>query len=490
MMNQRMSLTWIICAPLLVVFVLVASFSQQYLEDLNQEIDDAYADMQQQLVRAEKVVTALDYTFTHNQRPAENILFKHSARVVNNVCQIKPIDGLVLAQGFSSNFAVPKLNLSYMLIGDASLCDTKPSHDPSLQTRLSMAPMLSFLHDMDEYIYGVHYVDTSGYIISSPDTLGANVTFQQIRDFIEESPLWSHAIAAPNMIAVDGPYRSVIREEHEWLLTLILPVYLQSNYQGLVAVDIGIRELLGRMPHLASGFGIIDLEEQPLPTEAYRPYRLVSNYVDYHQVIFYQLDFKAELYSFLQHKRGNLLVVALVYLFLTGGLIYLNTRWDRQHYAELASRDPMTGLLNRRGMESFLKGKRHSQYLAIAVLDIDDFKQVNDTYGHDVGDKVICYIGEQIENHIRSSDAVARFGGEEFVVYVTAKEKEQITRIMQRIFDAVCHDSPLIIEPGFTISGGIEVVESTAERSFEDLFKAADEKLYIAKTSGKSQLVY
>lgn len=150
----------------------------------------------------------------------------------------------------------------------------------------------------------------------------------------------------------------------------------------------------------------------------------------------------------------------------------------------------MTGLLNRRGMESFLKGKRHSQYLAIAVLDIDDFKQVNDTYGHDVGDKVICYIGEQIENHIRSSDAVARFGGEEFVVYVTAKEKEQITRIMQRIFDAVCHDSSLIIEPGFTISGGIEVVESTAERSFEDLFKAADEKLYIAKTSGKSQLVY
>ncbi len=54
---------------------------------------------------------------------------------------------------------------------------------------------------------------------------------------------------------------------------------------------------------------------------------------------------------------------------------------------------------------------------------------------------MICYIGEQIENHIRSSDAVARFGGEEFVVYVTAKEKEQITRIMQRIFDAVCRES-------------------------------------------------
>ncbi|MCX9475676.1 diguanylate cyclase, partial [Vibrio cholerae] len=161
-MNKRMSLTWIICAPLFIVFVLAASIFQQYLYALNQEIDDAYADIQQQLERAEKVVTALDYTFTHNQRPAENILFKHSARVVENVCQIKPIDGLILAQGLSSSVAVPKLDLSYMLIGDASLCDSKPSDDPSLQIKLSMAPMLSFLHDMDEYIYGVHYVDTSG----------------------------------------------------------------------------------------------------------------------------------------------------------------------------------------------------------------------------------------------------------------------------------------------------------------------------------------
>ncbi|MCO4789008.1 diguanylate cyclase, partial [Vibrio cholerae] len=337
---------------------------------------------------------------------------------------------------------------------------------------------------------GVHYVDTSGYIISSPDTISEKVTYQQIKDFISESPLWSHAIAAPNMIAVDGPYRSVIREQHEWLLTLILPVYRDADYQGLVAVDIGLRELLSRMPHLASRFDMIDLNEMAIPTFAYRPHKLTSEYADYHQVVFYKLDIQSELSNFLTEKSGNLLVVALVYLFLTGVLIYLNTRWDRQHYAQLAARDPMTGLLNRRGMESFLKGKRHSQYLAIAVLDIDDFKQINDAYGHDMGDRVICYIGEQIENHIRSSDAVARFGGEEFVVYVTAKEKEQITRIMQRIFDAVCRESPLILKPGFTVSGGIEVVESTTDRSFEDLFKAADEKLYVAKTSGKNQLVY
>ncbi|MFG0604701.1 diguanylate cyclase [Vibrio mimicus] len=489
-MNQRMSLTWIICAPLLVTFVLFASVFQQYLYDLNQEIDDAYADIQLQLERAEKVVTALDYTFTHNQRPADNILFKHSARIVENVCQIKPIDALVLSQGISANIAVPKLDLSYMLIGAPSLCDSNPTQDPILQTKLSMAPMLSFLHDMDEYIYGVHYVDISGYIISSPDSLGANVSYQQIRDFIEESPLWNDAIAAPNMIAVDGPYRSVIREKHEWLITLILPVYLENKYQGLVAVDIGLRVLLNRMSHLASRFELIDIEEQVMSRDAYRPYPLKSEYADYHQVIFYRLDYKAEFLHFLQQKKGNLLVATLVYFFLTGLLVYLNTRWDRKHYAELAARDPMTGLLNRRGMEGFLRGKRHNHYLAIAVLDIDDFKQINDTYGHDMGDKVICHIGEQIETHIRSSDAVARFGGEEFVVYVTAKDQEQIKKIMQRIFDAVCQSSEYILEDGFTLSGGVEVVESKMGLTFEQLFKAADEKLYVAKTSGKNQLVY
>lgn len=106
-----------------------------------------------------------------------------------------------------------------------------------------------------------------------------------------------------------------------------------------------------------------------------------------------------------------------------------------------------------------------------------------------IWDRVICYIGEQIENHIRSSDAVARFGGEEFVVYVTAKKRADHENYAAH-FDAVCRESPLILEPGFTISGGIEVVESTTDRSFEDLFKAADEKLYVAKTSGKNQLVY
>lgn len=107
-----------------------------------------------------------------------------------------------------------------------------------------------------------------------------------------------------------------------------------------------------------------------------------------------------------------------------------------------------------------------------------------------MGDRVICYIGEQIENYICSLDVVVCFGGEEFVVYVIVKEKEQIMRIMQCIFDVVCCEFFLILELGFIIFGGIEVVESIIDCSFEDLFKVVDEKLYVVKISGKNQLVY
>lgn len=303
MTHQRMTLVSIIGIPMLVSLVLIGSVLQQYVSELNQNIDDAYAEMVQLLVRAEKVVTALDYTFTYDVSPAEDILYQHSTQLVDNVCQIRPIDTFVLLRSQREHFAAPKLDLSYMLIGNASLCNSQSNISQSLQVKLSMAPMLSFLHDMDKYIYGVHYVDSSGYIISSPDVVSEKITLQQMKEFVEFSPLWSKANSAHSIIVVEGPYRSQIRDQHDWLLSLFLPVYVGTKYQGLVAVDIGIRELLGQMPHLASSFGIIDINDQSRPEGAYRPYLLTSQYADYNQEIFYQLDTKAEFFSLLDQKK-------------------------------------------------------------------------------------------------------------------------------------------------------------------------------------------
>lgn len=141
-------------------------------------------------------------------------------------------------------------------------------------------------------------------------------------------------------------------------------------------------------------------------------------------------------------------------------------------------------------MEAFLRNTTHSEYLALSVLDIDNFKSINDAYGHDVGDDAICFMAEQIEKSIRDSDAVARFGGEEFVVYLRGRDVEKMRMTMERVREAIGRDSANVVEGGFTVSGGVEIVRSEENSDFESLFKAADEKLYEAKNSGKNRLVF
>lgn len=151
----------------------------------------------------------------------------------------------------------------------------------------------------------------------------------------------------------------------------------------------------------------------------------------------------------------------------------------------------MTGLLNRRGLEAFWRSVEHDQLFALTVFDIDDFKSINDTFGHDKGDDVIRYMSRQISNSIRSSDVAARFGGEEFVVYLKGDDRETLIRTLQRVKSAVCSKSEDIISNGFTVSGGVCIVETEQSKlNFEEIFKYADEKLYVAKTTGKDRIEF
>ncbi|OCH77251.1 hypothetical protein A6E14_08000 [Vibrio genomosp. F10] len=150
----------------------------------------------------------------------------------------------------------------------------------------------------------------------------------------------------------------------------------------------------------------------------------------------------------------------------------------------------MTGLLNRRGFDVFLSRRRAERMFALAIFDIDDFKRVNDKYGHDVGDDVICYMANQLDKNIRSNDAAARFGGEEFVVYIEGNDEKQLRKALDRVTLAITQHSKQAVKTGFTVSGGVEIVTPSFNIDFPQLIKNADEKLYKAKTSGKNQLVY
>lgn len=149
--------------------------------------------------------------------------------------------------------------------------------------------------------------------------------------------------------------------------------------------------------------------------------------------------------------------------------------------------DPLTGLANRRAFVEALDahvGQKRSGCLAI--IDIDHFKQVNDRHGHAAGDRVLQAFGEVARSTLRSSDMVARIGGEEFAVILGEATIEQACAVCQRLHDRLA-DSRIVFDGetiGVTISTGIAAIGSDAEA----VLLAADRALYQAKRSGRSRL--
>ena len=126
--------------------------------------------------------------------------------------------------------------------------------------------------------------------------------------------------------------------------------------------------------------------------------------------------------------------------------------------------------------------------LSIIFFDIDHFKKVNDTYGHDVGDKVLVRVSETIQASLRTGDTVARWGGEEIVASLLGANEEDAALKAEEIRDNIEKLSfPEIPNFSITISSG--VASSERELTLEDLVKRADEALYKAKGSGRNKVV-
>jgi len=162
----------------------------------------------------------------------------------------------------------------------------------------------------------------------------------------------------------------------------------------------------------------------------------------------------------------------------------------------LAAIDELTGVLNRRfGMrrlkEELERSKRYGLPLSVGMIDIDDFKKINDTYGHQCGDLILKTLAELISQNIRVSDFVIRYGGEEFLVVVPGASSLDAMKIMERLRQAV---STLAVHYGgyelhFTFSGGIATFPSDIIRDLGTLVQKADQAFYQAKKSGKNRVI-
>lgn len=158
---------------------------------------------------------------------------------------------------------------------------------------------------------------------------------------------------------------------------------------------------------------------------------------------------------------------------------------------EQATRDVLTGLQNRRafleaGIYEVERSKRYAYHLAVVFLDLDDFKQLNDTKGHDAGDAVLQATAKALLGALRSSDRVARLGGDEFSALLPEIEYAEAVEAGRKISIAV--NNALREFPPVTVSIGIAWF-GKVDRSFQAMLKAADELLYEVKESGKNNML-
>ncbi|WP_455755586.1 GGDEF domain-containing protein [Sulfurimonas sp.] len=159
-------------------------------------------------------------------------------------------------------------------------------------------------------------------------------------------------------------------------------------------------------------------------------------------------------------------------------------------------RDGMTGLYNRRFLEEFIdqvmsQTKREDETYSVMMLDVDFFKMVNDTYGHDVGDKVIVEIGKLLKESIRESDLAIRYGGEEFVVMLHNADDDGTMKIAQKIhedFARLVFDVAVGETMQKTMSIGIAKFPNDGDTIWKCI-KFADTALYVAKTTGRNKIV-
>ena len=202
-----------------------------------------------------------------------------------------------------------------------------------------------------------------------------------------------------------------------------------------------------------------------------------------------------------------LLLLAFVSTVVTTGLVLTAVVAQRsrandalqgalRELAEQAIRDPMTGLYNRRFLREFLareliRAKRAGTGLAVIMMDLDHFKRVNDTFGHDAGDLVLIEVATLLKSSIRGSDMVCRFGGEEFVLVLTDATRGSALRRCEEIQAAIKRLAPTYRGQSLghpTASFGVALFPDHAGDA-DSLINASDAALYEAKHAGRDCIV-
>jgi len=249
---------------------------------------------------------------------------------------------------------------------------------------------------------------------------------------------------------------------------VISDVNLEGNMTGLGLVR-AIRKLEGkvsRIPILA----ISGMQDNARKVELLR-----SGADDFASKPLLNEELEMRVRNMLQHKR-----------------LFEEVEAQRDHMRKLAMTDQLTGLFNRHYMAEVASKRmqeaiKHGIAVSFLILDLDHFKKINDTHGHDVGDVVLAETAHLLRDSCRSGDTASRAGGEEFVLILINRDAANAAKFAEIVRQGIENLNP----GGIHVTGSIGVasVKKGTQSDFKTLFKIADEAVYEAKTGGRNRVV-
>lgn len=211
-------------------------------------------------------------------------------------------------------------------------------------------------------------------------------------------------------------------------------------------------------------------------------------------IFIYQLPTAYMLYSNVPMNPNSLLLSCLLQLCITFGFLLMLNRALVSEIEHVAARDNLTGAFNRRELESELarlqsRYERSGDCYSLMLIDIDNFKLINDNYGHLVGDEILRRFARIVFASIRTEDYFARYGGDEFCVLLPSTSIDEALNLAERLRIAYVTTPHVINEDAIQSSISIGVSESTSmDNDYNNMISCADKALYQAKNSGRNKV--
>lgn len=275
-------------------------------------------------------------------------------------------------------------------------------------------------------------------------------------------------------------------------------VYFINASGKVVISELGVNKLnqISNLPELKKlKSDIISKKSQVFEySQSGEQYLLTKKYIK--ELDLYLLV-EAKVDNFTQSVRDsfyfNIIVSLSITLIITFVIIFY-VRKTHSKLSYLASNDPLTGLYNRRTFYSQLAQllilkKRDQKELSLIFIDVDDFKAINDTYGHDVGDNVLINIARLLKSTLRDSDFIARWGGEEFIIMLFDTQLHDAELIADQLRKKIEKNHHLLKSSKEKVTISLGVTMAKDHDDADSLFKRVDDALYQAKKVGKNCVI-